>query len=133
MAYISQVVATLDINGPSYIRPPFFDGTDYAYWRNKMEIFLDSEGVNLWDIIEEGWNPPTKKDNEGNEVAIPRKQWSDEQSKTNLRNRKAITILYCGLSREEYNGIEYLRSAKEIWECLKIKHKDTSQVKNKKL
>ena len=105
MASISQVVATLDVYGLSYTRPPFFDGTDYAYWRNKMEMFLDSEGVNLWDIIEEGWSPPTKKDNEGNEVTIPRKQWSDEQSKANLRNRKAITIFFCGLSREEYNGI----------------------------
>ena len=98
-----------------------------------MEIFLDSEGVNLWDIIEEGWNPPTKKDNEGNEAIIPRKEQSDRQSKANLRNRKAIIILYCGLSNEEYNEIEYLRSTKEIWECLKTKHEGTSQVKNKKL
>ena len=66
-------------------------------------------------------------------MVFPRKEWSDEQSKANLRNRKAITILYCGLSREEYNGIEHLRSAKEIWECLKTKHEGTSQVKNKKL
>ena len=61
MAFTSQVVATPDIHGPSYIRPPFFDGTDYAYWRNKMEMFLDSEGVNLWDIIEEGWSSQIKK------------------------------------------------------------------------
>ena len=91
MAYISQVVAASNVHSPSYTRPPFFYETDYAYWRNKMEMFLDSEGVNLWDIIEECWSPPTKKDNEGNEVTIPRKQWSDEQSKANLRNRKAIT------------------------------------------
>ena len=73
-------------------------------------MFLDSEGVNLWDIIEESWIPPKKKDNKGNEVTIPRKEWRDEQSKANLRNRKAITILYYDLSREEYNGIV----AKEI-------------------
>ena len=40
-------------------------------------MFLDSEGVNLWDIIEEGWNPPTKKDAQGNEVTIPRKEWNE--------------------------------------------------------
>ena len=79
-----------------------------------MEIFLDSEGVNLWDIIEEGQSPQTKKDNEGNDVIIPKKEWSDEQSKANLRYRKAITILYCGLSRKEYNGTEHLKSNKEI-------------------
>ena len=96
-------------------------------------MFLDSERVNLWDIIKEGWSPLTKKDNEGNEVTIPKKKWSEEQSKSNLRNRKPITILYYCLSREEYNGIEHLRSAKEIWEYLKTKHEVTSQVKNKKL
>ena len=114
MASTSQVVATPYVHGPSYTRPLFFYGTDYAYWRNKMEMFLDSEGVNLWEIIEEGWSPPTKKDTQGNEVAIPRKEWNDEQTKSNLRNRKEITILYCGLSREEYNGIKHLRMAKEI-------------------
>ena len=66
-------------------------------------------------------------------MTIPKKQWSDEQSKANLRNRKAIAFLYCSLSREEYNGIEHLRSAKEIWKCLKAKHEGTSQFKNKKL
>ena len=73
MASTSQIVTAPDIHGPRYTRPPFFDRTDYAYWRNKMEMFLDSERVNLWDIIEEGWSPQTKKDNEGNEVTIPRK------------------------------------------------------------
>ena len=133
MASISQVVATLDVHSPSYIRPPFFDGTYYAYWRNKMEMFLDSEGINLQDIIEEGWNPPIKKDAQGNEVTIPRKEWNDNQTKANLRNRKAITILNCGLSREEYNEIEHLRMAKKIWECLRTKHEGTNQLKNKKL
>ena len=87
MASISQVIAAPDVHGPSYTRPPFFYGTDYAYWRNNIEMFLNSEGVNLWDIIEEYWSPQTKKDNEGNEVTIPRNQRSDEKSKANLRNK----------------------------------------------
>ena len=64
-----MVLATQDLQ--------FFYGTDYVYWRNKMEMFLDSKGVNLWDIIEEGWSPPTKKDAQGNEVTIPRKEWNE--------------------------------------------------------
>ena len=78
MASISQVIAALDIYGHGYTRHSLFDGINYAYWKNKMEMFLDSEGVNLWDIIEEDLSPPTNKDNEGNEVTIPRKEWSDE-------------------------------------------------------
>ena len=63
MASRSQVIATLNAHGPSYTRPLFFYGTDYAYQRNKMKMFLDSEGVNLWDIIKEGWSSPTKENN----------------------------------------------------------------------
>ena len=63
MAFTSQVIAAPDVHGPSYTRPLFFDGINYAYWRNKMKMFLDSEGVNLWNIIEKGWSPPIKKDN----------------------------------------------------------------------
>ena len=74
MASTSHVVIAPYIHGPSYTRPTFFDGTYYTYWRNNMEIFFDSEGINLQDIIEEGWIPPTKKDDEGNEVIIPRKE-----------------------------------------------------------
>ena len=96
-------------------------------------MFLDSEGVNLWDIIEEGWSPLIKKDAQGNEVTITRKEWNDNQTKANLRNRKAITIFYYGLSKKEYNGVKHLRTAKEIWECLKTKHEGTNQLKNKKL
>ena len=47
MASTSQVIAAPDVHGPSYTRPRLFYGTDYAYWSNKMEIFLDSEGANL--------------------------------------------------------------------------------------
>ena len=51
IASTSQVVAIPDVHSPSYTRLPFFNGTDYAYWRNKMEIFLDSEGVNIIPIL----------------------------------------------------------------------------------
>jgi len=28
--------------GESITRPPFFEGDDYLYWKNKMEMFIKS-------------------------------------------------------------------------------------------
>ena len=41
-------------------RAPFFDGSDYIYWKTRMRVFLQSENVEIWDVIEEGPFVPTK-------------------------------------------------------------------------
>ena len=28
------------VEGHSINRPPFFDGTGYSYWKNRMEVFI---------------------------------------------------------------------------------------------
>jgi hypothetical protein len=38
-------------------------------------------------------------------------------------NSQATTILLASLSREEYNKVQGLKSAKEIWDVLKMAHK----------
>jgi hypothetical protein len=38
-------------------------------------------------------------------------------------NSQATTILLTSLSREEYNKVQGLKSAKEIWDVLKTAHK----------
>ena len=40
--------------GLSMARPPLFKGTQFSWWKTKMEIFVNSEDVDLWDIIVEG-------------------------------------------------------------------------------
>lgn len=42
-------------------RPPCFDGSNYAHWKARMEIFLNSMDWAIWDIIEMGWTTPVEE------------------------------------------------------------------------
>ncbi|XP_021717826.1 uncharacterized protein LOC110685579 [Chenopodium quinoa] len=35
-------------------RPPMFNGKFYAYWKNRMEIFIKAENYQVWRVIETG-------------------------------------------------------------------------------
>ena len=38
--------------GHSVNRPPFFNGEDYLYWKNRMRSFIDFTILDMWEIIE---------------------------------------------------------------------------------
>jgi hypothetical protein len=95
-------------------KPPVFDGEDYWMWSDKMRHHLTSLHSSIWDIIEFGAQVPSVGDEgyDSNEVAQIRHFKS-----------QATTILLASLSREEYNKVQGLKSAKEIWDVLKTAHK----------
>jgi hypothetical protein len=95
------------------VKPPFFDGEDYCMWSDKMRHHLTSLHASIWDIVEFGAWVPTIGD-EGYD--------SDEVAQIRHFNSQATTILLTSLCREEYNKVQGLKSAKEIWDVLKIVH-----------
>ncbi|KAG8633954.1 hypothetical protein MANES_18G143201v8 [Manihot esculenta] len=107
--------------GQSVVRPPFFDGNDFLYWKNRMYYFLKSEGVDLWDIVENGPFFPTRFI-DGNQEQKPKSEWSELEKRRVALNDKAIHILFCALSR-----------TKEIWDALVVTHEGTNQVKENKM
>jgi hypothetical protein len=94
-------------------KPPYFDGEDYCMWSDKMRHHLTSLHASIWDIVEIGAQVPTVGD-EGYD--------SDEVAQIRHFNSQATTILLASLCREEYNKVQGLKSAKEIWDVLKIAH-----------
>ena len=42
----------------SLIIPSLFDGTNYAYWKVRMRVFLQSLDVKVWQAVEIGWTKP---------------------------------------------------------------------------
>jgi hypothetical protein len=67
-------------------------------WSDKMRHHLTSLHESIWDIVEFGAQVP---------------QVGDSQ---------ATSILLASLCREEYNKVQGLKSAKEIWDVLKTAH-----------
>jgi hypothetical protein len=94
-------------------KPPVFYGEDYCMWSDKMRHHLTSLHASIWDIVEFGAQVPSVGD-EGYD--------SDEVTQIRHFNSQATTILLASLCREEYNKVQGLKSAKEIWDMLKTAH-----------
>jgi hypothetical protein len=78
-----------------------------------MRHHLTSLYSSIWDIVEFGAQVPSMGD-EGYD--------SDEVAQIRHFDSQATTILLASLCREEYNKVQGLKSAKEIWDVLKTAH-----------
>jgi hypothetical protein len=94
-------------------KPPYFDGEYYCMWSDKMRHHLTSLHESIWDIVEYGAQVPKVGDKDYD---------SDEAAQIRHFNSKATSILLASLCREEYNKVQGLKSAKEIWDILKTAH-----------
>jgi hypothetical protein len=91
-------------------KPPYFYGEDYCMWSDKMRHHLTSIHESIWDIIEFGAQAPKVGDENYD---------SDEAAEIRHFNYQETSILLASLCREEYNKVQGLKSAKEIWDVLK--------------
>jgi hypothetical protein len=94
-------------------KPPYFDGEDYCMWSDKSRHHLTSLHESIWDIVEFGAQVPQVGDKDYD---------SDEATQIRHFNSQATSILFASLCREEYNKVQGLKSAKEIWDILKTAH-----------
>jgi hypothetical protein len=94
-------------------KPPFFYGEDYCMWSDKMRHHLTSLHKSIWDIVEYGAQVPKVGDKDYD---------SDEADQIRHFNSQATTILLASLCQEEYNKVQGLKTAKEIWDVLKTAH-----------
>jgi hypothetical protein len=94
-----------------------FDGTGYSKWMNLMEEYLMAVNPALWTIVNRGITFPT------GDAVLTQDQANDIQ-----RNYQAIRIIKSSLTSEEYDKVDGLKSAKEVWDTLFINHEGTKQV-----
>jgi len=115
--------------GGSSSRPPLFEGVDYYYWKDKMELFLQSQDNHMWSIVE-NWNYiPYDED-----LNIKKQEdSSEEEGKRVLLNFKAKLFLTIALSREEFSRVQKWKNAKEIWDTLKTHHEGTNHAKETRI
>ncbi|XP_059073266.1 uncharacterized protein LOC131874064 [Cryptomeria japonica] len=92
--------------GASLSRAPLFDGTDYVFWKIRMETYLISVDVNVWNIVITKYVVPN---------AIP----SDPEAKSQYElNARAKHALLCGLTKDVFVKVMHCASAHEIWSKL---------------
>ena len=103
--------------------PPYFDGSNYAFWKVWMRAFLCSIDEAVWDAIEIGWTRP--------EVA--KSTWDKAALAASNANSKALNAIFCGVSLDEFHRISHITVAKEAWQILETTYEGTKKVKDMKL
>ena len=108
--------------GQSLIIPPLFDGINYAYWKVRIRVFLQSLDEKIWQAVEIGWTKPTK---------VPA-DWDDAKIKAANFNSRALNALFSAVTNEEFKKISSIETAKEAWTILQTTYKGTKAVKDSK-
>ena len=103
--------------------PPYFDGSNYAFWKVRMRAFLCSIDELVWDAVGIGWTRP--------EAA--KSTWDKAALATSNANSKALDAIFCGVSPDEFHRISHITVAKEAWEILETTYEGMKKVKDTKL
>ncbi|GKV11067.1 hypothetical protein SLEP1_g22353 [Rubroshorea leprosula] len=129
---MAQFQASQPLEGLSTTRPPFFDGTNYNYWKNRMKVSMLANVPNAWIVTMKGPYVPMKVVGE-REVPKEEVEWNDEDLGKIMINNKAINMLQCALNPTEFHRVFGCDTAKEMWDMLEVTHEGTSQVKESKI
>ena len=85
--------------------PPYFDGSNYAFWKVKMKAFLCSMDETVWDAVDVGWT----------KLEATRSTWDKATLVASNANSKALNAIFCGVSLDEFHRISHISIAKEAW------------------
>ena len=83
--------------------PPFFVGSNYAFWKVCMRAFLCSIDESVCDAIEVGWT----------RLADAKSTWDKAALAAANTNSKTFNAIFCGVSPDEFHRIFHVSIAKE--------------------
>ena len=96
----------------SFVIPSHFDGTNYAYWKASMKVFLKSIDDGAWNSIEYRWEKPT----------TPISEWQTSQKEVAAFNSKVMNAIFNAVSMEEFKRISNVEVAHIAWNILQTLH-----------
>ena len=103
--------------------PPYFDGSNYAFWKVRMRAFLCSIDESVWDVVNIGQTRPEEA----------KSTWDKAALATSNANSKALNAIFYGVSPDEFHKISHITVAKEAWEILETTYESTKKVKDTRL
>ena len=97
----------------STVSPFLFVGDNYAYWKTRVNLFIQASDYQIWRIIANGPLIPTKKVGD-QELIKEESEWDANDLKSAELNAKAMDTLFCALRASEYNRVSLCENAKEV-------------------
>ena len=83
--------------------PPYFDGSNYSFWKVHIRACLCSIDESIWDAIDIGWTRPEATKSTWDKVALV----------ASNANSKALNAIFYGVSLDEFHKISHITFAKE--------------------
>ena len=103
--------------------PPYFDGSNYAFWKVQMRVFLCSIDESVWDAVDIGWTRPE----------ATKSIWEKAALAAVNANSRALNTIFYGVSLDEFHRISHITIAKEAWQILETTYEGIKKVKDTKL
>ena len=99
---------------------PYFDGSNYAFWKVRIRAFLCSIDEIVWDAVDVGWT----------RLEATKSTWDKAALAVANANSKALNAIFCGVSSDEFHKISHVTIAKEAWQILETTYEGTKKVKD---
>ena len=90
-------------HGQSLLNPHLFDGTNYDYWKVRMNAFLQALDEKVWLAVEVGWK----------KLSDPPATWDDGKIKVANFNSRTLNALFSGVTNEQFKKISSTEIAKK--------------------
>jgi hypothetical protein len=103
-------------------KAPYFDGSNYNQWKHCMKKYLYSISPEVWQVVCDGVDFPEEDE-----------QPTSDQLRKIHRNAQAITILTSLVDKEEFNRVDGLDEAKEVWATLRMAHEGSKPMRKAKI
>ena len=84
------------------LNAPYFDGSNYVFWKVHMRAFLCSIDESVWDVVDIGW---TKSE-------AAKSTWDKAVLAASNANSKALNAIFRGVSPDEFHRISHIIVAK---------------------
>lgn len=84
-----------------------FDGEDFAYWKNIMQTYLTTSGLDVWFSVEKGYKVPKANPTNPNEIKLM------------ISDTKTKHANFEGLQKIVQSKVISCNSTKEVWDKLK--------------
>ena len=124
---------SLQREGGSLARPPVLDGTNYAYWKQIMEIYLTAIDERVWQCVLIGYTPPIKIDEDGVASPKPVREWTNDELDASGYNVKGLNAIVNGVNVFQHQLISACKTSKAAWNILQSTFEGDNTVKRSKL
>jgi hypothetical protein len=100
---------------------PHFDGTSYSKWRHGMKVHLMSLNLSIWKVVCIG-------------VDFPEGETPDYNQLQQIHyNAQVSNVFLSCLDKDEYDHVDGIEKASEIWETLRLFHEGSRPVHKAKV